>query len=112
MAKETVVILRDDIDGSVIKDGEGETIKFAFDGASYTIDLNMNNAHSFREAVKPYIEAAAKEVSSVPRSASSAPKSNKEELAKIRAWALEQGLSVAPRGRIAQDIQDKYHATH
>lgn len=30
--------------------------------------------------------------------------------AKVRAWAIAQGITVADRGRIARDIVDRYHA--
>jgi hypothetical protein len=112
MAKETIVVMRDDIDGTVIEEGKGETVRFSVNNTSYTIDLSTDNAIKFRDAIKPYIDAAAKEVSSLPRSSSSAPKSNKEELQKIRQWAKDNGYEVSERGRVAQTIQDAYHAAN
>lgn len=112
MAKETIVVLRDDIDGSVIEEGKGETVRFSVNNTFYVIDLTTENAIKFRDSIKPYIDAAAKEVSSLPRSASAAPKSNKEELQKIRQWAKDNGHDVSERGRVAQSIQDAYHAAH
>jgi hypothetical protein len=46
--------LTDDIDGS----DAVETLRFAFDGRSYEIDLNKKNAAAFRKAVGPYVKAA------------------------------------------------------
>ncbi|MEW1950670.1 Lsr2 family protein [Pseudarthrobacter sp902506025] len=113
MAKETIVVLRSDVSGEVIPEGEGETIAFSVGKNSYTIDLTSAEAAEFKKTLGKYTSVATQEVSRLPRSAgSSAPKSNKEELSKIRAWAQEQGLNVAPRGRISQDIQDKYRAAN
>jgi len=30
------------------------------------------------------------------------------DLSTVRAWAREQGISVAERGRVAKDVVDKY----
>ena len=40
MAKNLIVELTDDIDGSVIADGTGESIEFCVDGVDYAIDKN------------------------------------------------------------------------
>lgn len=112
MAKETIVVLRDDIDGTVIEEGKGETVRFSVNNTFYVIDLTTENAIKFRDAVKPYIDAAAKEVSSLPRSTSAAPKSNKEELQKIRQWAKDNGHEVSPRGRISGSVIEAYNAAH
>jgi hypothetical protein len=115
MAKETITVVRDDLDGTVIEEGQGETVRFSVNNTSYVIDLTTQNATAFRDAIKPYIDAAATEVASLPRSSSSrssSPKSNKEELQKIRQWAKDNGHDVSERGRVAQSIQDAYHAAH
>lgn len=115
MAKETITVLRDDLDGTVIEDGKGETIKFAVNNTSYTIDLTTENAAAFRNALQPYLDAAAKEVGSLPRergTKSSKGSGNKEELQKIRQWAKDNGYDVSERGRVAQSIQDAYNAAH
>ena len=53
MAQSTIVYLTDDLDGS----DADETIRFAFDGKSYEIDLNKKNASTLRRALKPYLDA-------------------------------------------------------
>lgn len=113
MAKQTFTRIVDDLTHEMLGEGEGQTIEFAFEGSSYSIDLSESNADEFRKLMKKYTDAGTKEVARLPRGERSpAPKSNKEELGKIRAWAQEQGLNVAPRGRISQDIQEKYRAAH
>jgi len=44
MARRIVHQLVDDIDGSVLEVGEGETVHFSLNGASYEIDLNSEHA--------------------------------------------------------------------
>jgi hypothetical protein len=110
--KETITVVRDDLDGSVIEEGQGETVRFSVNNTSYIMDLTTKNAAAFRDAIKPYIDAAVKEVASLPRSASSAPKGNKEELQKIRQWAKDNGYQVSDRGRVSAEIQSAYHAAN
>lgn len=109
MAKETITIVKDDLDGSE----NAKSYKFGWGDDQYEIDLSDQNAKELQDFLGKYINAAAKVTSRLPRGErSSAPKSNKDELQKIRAWAQEQGLNVAPRGRVSQDVQEKYRAAH
>jgi methionine aminopeptidase len=56
MAKRTIHMLVDDIDG-----GEAdETVRFAVDGVQYEIDLSKKNATKMRNAFARYIEAGSK----------------------------------------------------
>lgn len=113
MSKDTVVIVRSDVSGEVIPEGEGETIAFSVGKNSYTIDLTSAEADEFKKVINKYTSVATQEVARLPRSAgSSAPKSNKEELAKIREWAKSNGYDISERGRVAQSVQDAYHAAH
>ncbi|GGG27614.1 hypothetical protein GCM10007304_46810 [Rhodococcoides trifolii] len=48
MAKREIVELTDDVDGSVITAGSGETINFSVSGVDYTIDLKAKNAKALR----------------------------------------------------------------
>ena len=45
MAKRTITVLQDDLDGS----DATETVSFAVDGVSYEIDLNDDNAARLRD---------------------------------------------------------------
>ena len=54
MAKQTTVILVDDLDGSEAT----EQVEFAVDGRSYEIDLSARNSAKLREVLAPYISAA------------------------------------------------------
>lgn len=42
MAQKVQVLLTDDVDGTEIPSGKGETVTFGLDGKSYEIDLTSN----------------------------------------------------------------------
>lgn len=115
MRKEiTDVQLIDDIDGSPAT----ATIKFTFDGQNYIIDLSEANAAAFNEALAPYVEharrarATKKKASRKSCSSSEASRIKRQKSAQIRAWALENGITVAKRGVLNQSVIDAYEATH
>jgi hypothetical protein len=54
MAKQTIVKLTDDIDGT----SADETVVFSVDGKAYEIDLSKKNAQALRNALQPYVDAA------------------------------------------------------
>jgi hypothetical protein len=112
MAKRTIHMLVDDIDG-----GEAEeTVKFAIDGAQYEIDLSKKNAAKMRDVLAPYVTAGTK----VGRSSGAARASgtrgrgsatvDRDQNRAIREWAQSKGIAVSDRGRIKQEIMDRYHA--
>ncbi len=110
MAQQTTVILTDDIDGGKAV----ETVSFGLDGKQYVIDLGAKNAKNLRKAVAAYIEAGRKvRTNSGTRSATKkAPQSTGPDLATIRAWAHENGIPVAARGRIAASVTEQYLAAN
>lgn len=116
MAQHTTVTYQDDIDGTKA----AETISFALDGAHYEIDVNAKNAKNLRKALAEFVEAARKvktsELVSRParrnRPATAAKTGNKEDLAAIRAWAEQNGIPVAARGRLSEELKEQYAAAH
>lgn len=109
MAKKTVVILSDDIDGSEAS----QTVYFGLDGSEYEIDLNDQHANELREALQRFTDAARKVSGSRGRQAGRKPASHGGPDAKaVRLWAAEQDLQVNTRGRIQADIVEKYEAAH
>ncbi|GAA1351989.1 Lsr2 family protein [Falsarthrobacter nasiphocae] len=110
MAQKVQIILEDDLSGGAAE----ETVRFALDGVEYQIDLNTENAEKLREALKPFISVAMKTNTRGRRSPgrSGAAASRSGHTAKVRAWAKEQGFNVSDRGRIHQEIFDKYAAAH
>ena len=57
MAQRTITTLVDDLDGTDLGPGSGETIRFGVDGRAYEIDLSDDNAAAFREVLRPYTDA-------------------------------------------------------
>jgi hypothetical protein len=110
--------LVDDIDGSVLEVGEGETVHFSLNGTSYEIDLNAAHVDELRQAFEPYITAGRRaESSSASRSSGSARSQRKRparnpEVASIRTWANENGYSLSERGRIPGPVVEAYNAAH
>lgn len=57
MAKRTVTTLVDDLDGTELERGSGETISFGIDGRHHEIDLSDEHAAELRETLRRYAEA-------------------------------------------------------
>jgi len=115
MAQKVTTHLVDDLTGDVIEDGHGRTVQFSFDGSNYEIDLADENTDNLREAFSDYIAAARKVSGRSGRTAgtpSSKTRSDPNELAKIRVWAMANGHQVAARGRISQEVRDAYAAAN
>ena len=110
MAKTTVTSVTDDIDGSA----NAETLTFGYSGATYEIDLSKKNGAALDKLLKPYIDAARKVSGNNKRSAAKRTirRSAKLDLGAVRAWATENGFSVAERGRISADVIEAYNAAH
>lgn len=110
MAKKTVVLLEDDIDGSEAK----ETISFALDGSGYEIDLNEGHANELREALARFTNAGRKVGGGRGRPAPRTKSSSHSgpDAKAVRLWAAENGVQVNTRGRIQAEVVEKYEATH
>ncbi|KHK98593.1 hypothetical protein LK09_06400 [Microbacterium mangrovi] len=117
MAKKIIHQLVDDLDGTVLEPGAGETVLFSLDGRAYEIDLTDANAAALRDAFAAYIAAgrsvgreAAGTRAAAPRRRSA--RSNASENAAVRSWANENGFTVSERGRIPASVQQAYEAAH
>lgn len=108
MAKKTVVILSDDLDGSEAN----ETINFALDNTEFEIDLNESNAAELRQALERFSAVARKASSGRGRPAGRKSSGASVDTKAVRLWALDNGFQVNTRGRIQQDILEKYQAAH
>ena len=104
MAQKVQVVLIDDIDGGPAD----ETLRFAFDGTSYEIDLSAANAARLRNAVAEFVGHARKSTGRTSQRRSRSASSGKS--AEIRAWARERGLAVNERGRIPAELAAKFEA--
>lgn len=107
MGIQIVTVWTDDLDGSKIAEGEGETVAFSFGGTAYEIDLSASNAEEFRSAMSKYIAAARQRE---PRSAPSGGRrrGSSSDLSAVRVWLKENGYPVSDRGRIPANLMDVY----
>ena len=105
MAQKITVALEDDMTGGPA----AETLRFAFDGTHYEIDLNAKNGAAFRKQFAPYVAHARKTGRPQPRRTGRAA-SSRQRSGDIRAWAKEHGLAVSERGRIPASVAEQYHA--
>lgn len=109
MAKKTVVVLEDDIDGSEAS----ETLSFALDGSEYVIDLNEVHANELRGALSRFTDAGRRVSGGRGRPAPRTKSSQGGPDAKaVRMWAVENGIQVNTRGRIQAEVVEKYEAAH
>ena len=114
MARRTVVMLTDDIDGSEAT----ETVRFGLDGRDYEVDLSKKNAKSLRDGLQRYVEVGRKPggrrtsrtVGS--RNSRGSGGSDRAQLGAVRAWARQQGMQVSERGRISARVQEAYNKAH
>lgn len=118
MARRIVHQLVDDLDGTVLEVGEGETVLFSLDGTAYEIDLTDENAAALREAFGPYV-AAGRRISSARTSASARGSSGgrrrrtgQQDYGPIREWAKANGYAVSERGRVPASVLEAYEAAH
>jgi Lsr2 len=105
MATKVTVALEDDLEGGPAD----ETVRFAFDGIEYEIDLSKKNARAFRKQFAPFIDQARK-AGRGPRRRAARTGAGRDRSGAIRAWAEQQGLAVSARGRIPARIVEQYEA--
>lgn len=108
MARTVSVVTSDDLDGSP----DAETVTFAFDGASYEIDLSEKNRAKLEKAFAPYLQHGRRVAQTRRRPGSARQTGPRIDRAAVRAWAKDQGLNVSERGRISAEVMEKYEASH
>ena len=109
MAKTTVEVLVDDLDGS-----EGaETVRLGWDGEWRELELSKRNLASLSRVLTKYWNAArpvAGDRQPKPRRPAATTSRNVGRDPKvIRAWATENGIDVAPRGRVPADVERRFN---
>jgi hypothetical protein len=105
MAQKVTVVLDDDLTGGPAD----QTIRFAFEGTEYEIDLNAKNAATFSGQLAPYIAHARQADQAQPHRPGRAAAS-RQRSGDIRTWAKGHGLAVSERGRIPASVVEQYHA--
>ncbi|TQJ31553.1 Lsr2 family protein [Microbacterium sp. SLBN-146] len=113
MAREVTVTLIDDLDGTPIAEGNGETITFALRQKSYEIDLTSKNIQKLEAALEPFVKAAR----APEKTQSAAPKrrtrsNGSRDLTEVRTWARANGYTLSDRGRVPAPILEAYDAAN
>ena len=115
MAKATVDVLIDDLDGT-----EGaETVRLGWNGDWRELELSRKNLAALSKALDKYWNVSRPVSSdghssrrrrpSTPRQSRSAKVKAKRDPKLIRAWATDNGISVPARGRIPSDVERQYN---
>jgi hypothetical protein len=111
MAQRTRIELVDDLDGTVLDQGEGETVTFSLSGSTYEIDLSRSNADALRSVLQPYMAAGRRLGGSRGGRGSGTGASYRDYDPKaVRTWAESNRVDVPARGRIPADILERYKA--
>jgi hypothetical protein len=108
VAKQVIQRLVDDIDGSEAI----ESVSFGVDGHSYQIDLNEQHSAELRGKLEPFLGVArrVRHQQGHARSGAHRATSDKDRNSAIRQWALDEGIQLPTRGRIASAVQAAYDA--
>ena len=114
MAKATVEVLIDDLDGSEA----AETVTLGWSGDWRELDLSKRNLASLSRTLDKYWNVARPVTGESrptarrnrPKKASTSRSARAERDPKlIRAWATENGIAVPARGRIPVDVERQYN---
>lgn len=105
-----VTKIRHDVLDDLTGDADAATRTFSVEGQHYEIDLIDDNWAEFEEAVAKFIKAARKRGQKRSTVRETSARNTSPDNAAIRAWAREQGIEVTSRGRIPQDLRDRYNA--
>jgi hypothetical protein len=113
MAKRVIEELIDDINGQAAD----VSLTFALDGVQYEIDLTSKNASKLRDGLAPFVSAGTRIGRGGVTGARGrdgrgrgSARSDREQNQAIREWALGKGIAVSDRGRIKQEIVERYKA--
>ena len=112
MAKATVDVLIDDLDGS---DG-AQTVTLGWNGDWRELDLSKRNLSSLSRTLDKYwsvgrpVSANGQTTRRTAQKKSSSRSTNgKRDPKVIRAWATQNRIAVPARGRIPADVERKYN---
>ena len=121
MTIRTLQVMTDDFDGTELKPGQGQTVRFSVEGTDYAIDLSDKNVNRFTAEVGLWVAKAHPPEDAVPtarrrsrtgRTGRGSVKTPAADMKAIRDWAREQGYTVSERGRVPTEVRDAYTAAH
>jgi hypothetical protein len=109
MVQKVETILIDDLDGSEAE----STVRFAFGGAEYEIDLSAAHASELRQKLDTFITAGRKLNGTGRRASRGGTRrgnSSGPSPSEVREWAKSQGIEVKDRGRVPEELVVKFKA--
>jgi hypothetical protein len=112
MATRVTHVLISDLDpnGEVPAD---ETVEFGIDGVFYEIDLAEQEAKELRSSLDRYVQAARKTGAiptlKDPKRAKASLETKRIQDAQIRAWAIDAGYAVKPRGALPMTVRTAWN---
>lgn len=123
MAKQLITQLTDDIDGTAIDNGSGESIEFSVNSVAYAIDLKSKNATEFHRKLDYYISHAEQiggrkrrttkaGGASTTGSGDAPAKRDRKQTHAIREWANNNGYKLSGRGRIPEHVIEAFDNAH
>lgn len=107
MATKTVLIC--DLDP---KHEANQSLHFSVNGEAFTLDLCADDAGKFEKAVAPFAKAGTSIDLKDMVKKFNGNGSSDVDLAAVREWAGKNNHTVAPKGRIAQEVIDAYKAAN
>ena len=126
MATEIVTRIRDDLDRTIIEDGQGVRVQFWYDGKTYQLDLTHINAKKFHEQMQFWVDKACPvpgkklpEPTRVHGSANiafertvHATKGSSQSRRGIRKWARDNGYDIGDKGQVPREITAAFDLAH
>jgi nucleoid-associated protein Lsr2 len=117
MAKETIDVLVDDLDGS----HGAQTVQLGWNGEWRELELSKRNLASLSRALDKYWDVARpaavdgqsnrrpRQGATTRARTSKAKRTTKRDPKVIRAWATDNGIPVPARGRIPGEVERQYN---
>lgn len=114
MSRKNMEVLVDDIDGTVIFEGEGRTVPLSIEGRTVELDLTNDHIAELESALAKFISAAESgPISPQPRrTITTTSTTSTSDLSVIRDWARKNGHQVNARGRIPYSVMDAFAKAH
>jgi hypothetical protein len=109
VAQRVQTILVDDLDGTELGN-DGQTIRFGWLGAEYTIDLSQANVDKFAAAITPYVNAGKRIGGRKTRNSAFSNDNGNVDTRAVRKWAESNGIELSSRGRVPAAVIEKFKA--
>ncbi|MBC7518803.1 MAG: Lsr2 family protein [Microbacteriaceae bacterium] len=108
MASTISVIITSDLSNAP----DAATVLFGWNGRSYQVDLTADEKRDFEAALQPYLGVA--QIANKKSSQREPSRAVAVGLvpATVRAWAFSNGVDVPKRGRIPQDVIQRFQEAH